>query len=111
MGWRKAAFWGLHPWTLPGNEGQEEWKKPGKHQGKENQGPVTDLVLTMTAVLVLGHLVRGRMRPMACTSTGRLHVDDGTGSMDSVVLECDVKAMTFSGTSKSSLSPTVFPAR
>lgn len=85
MGWRKAAFWGLHPWALPGNEGQEEWEEPGKHQGKENQGPEMDQALTMTAVLVLGHLVRGGMRPMACMSTGRLHVDDGTGSMDSLL--------------------------
>lgn len=78
----EAAFWGRHPWALLGNEGQEEWEEPGKHQRKESQGPVTDQALTVTAVLVLGHLVRGGRRPMACTSTGRLRVDDGTESMD-----------------------------
>lgn len=50
----EAAFWGRHPWVLLGIEGQEEWEEPGKHQGKEIRGPVTDQALTVTAVLVLG---------------------------------------------------------
>ena len=78
----EAAFWGRHPWALLGIEGQEEWEEPGKHQGKKIRGLVTDQALTVTAVLVLRHLVRGGMRLMVCTSTGRLHVDDGTESMD-----------------------------